>query len=113
MYGTMTMVNSNSICCNDSLHSLSASDMYSSSSTEELEEEEGSESMSASEELACGSMKLWLLLSDMAAVWGCDNGIWELRVRRRLWATAAALMKLRAGSTGSMLRVYPGAPLVM
>src|SRR5690242_17855700 len=78
MYGTMTMVSRSSICCNDSLHSRSASDMYSSSSAEELaeedeEEEEGRESMSASEELTCGSMKLWLLLRDMAA--GCDIGV--------------------------------------
>ena len=62
----MTIVSNSSICCNDSLHSLSASDTYSSSSTEELVEEEGRESMSASE-LSCGSMKLWLLLRDMAA----------------------------------------------
>jgi hypothetical protein len=68
MYGTMTMVNSNSICCSDSLHSLSASDTYSSSSAEELVDEEGRESISsASEELRCGSMKLWLLLRDMMA----------------------------------------------
>ena len=79
MYGTMTMVSSSSICCSDSLHSLSASETYSSSSTEELVEEEGRESMSASEELACGSMKLWLLLRDMAAVvavaavWGFER----------------------------------------
>ena len=63
----MTIVSNSSICCNDSLHSLSASDTYSSSSTEELVEEEGRESMSASEELTCGSIKLWLLLRDMAA----------------------------------------------
>lgn len=68
----MTIVNSSSICCSDSLHSLSASDTYSSSSTEELVDEEGRESMSASE-LSCGSMKLWLLLRDMVAVSiGCE-----------------------------------------
>lgn len=78
MYGTITMVNSSSICCNDSLHSLSASDMYSSSSTEELVEEEGSESISASEELTWGSMKLWLLLRDMAAAWRRDDPSWEI-----------------------------------
>jgi hypothetical protein len=68
MYGTITIVSNNSICCKDSLHSLSASDTYSSSSTEELVEELGRESISASEELAWGSMKLWLLLRDMVAV---------------------------------------------
>jgi|TARA_R110002003_G_scaffold1005_2_gene21965 hypothetical protein len=67
MYGTRTMVNSSSICCNDSLHSLSASDTYSSSSTEELVEEDGNESISsASDELIGGSMKLSLLLMDMS-----------------------------------------------
>lgn len=66
IYGTSTIVKSSSICCSDSLHSLSASDTYSSSSTEELVEEEGSESISsASEELMRGSMKLSLLLIDM------------------------------------------------
>lgn len=43
--------------------------MYSSSSAEEAVEEEGSESISSmSEELVGGSMKLALLLIDMAAV---------------------------------------------
>ena len=61
------MVNNSSICCNDSLHSLSASDMYSSSSTEEAVGEDGSESISsASEELMECSMKLSLLFIDMA-----------------------------------------------
>lgn len=73
MYGTITIVSSSSICCSDSRHSLSASDTYSSSSTEELVEELGRESMSASEELAWGSMKLWLLLRDMVAVRRCSG----------------------------------------
>ena len=38
------MVSSSSICCSDSLHSRSASDMYSSSSAEELVGDEGRES---------------------------------------------------------------------
>ena len=63
----MTIVSSNSNCCNDSRHSLSASETYSSSSTEELVEDEGRESISsAEEELIGGSMKLSLLLIDMA-----------------------------------------------
>jgi hypothetical protein len=67
MYGTKTMVNNSSICCNDSLHSLSASDTYSSSSTEDAVGEDGRESISsASEELSGRSMKLSLLLMDMA-----------------------------------------------
>jgi hypothetical protein len=67
MYGTRTMVNSSSICCNDSLHSLSASETYSSSSTEDAVGEDGRESISsASEELSGRSMKLSLLLMDMA-----------------------------------------------
>lgn len=61
----MTIVNNSSSCCNDSLHSLSASDMYSSSSTEELVDEEGRESISSLED---GSTKLSLLLDDMAGV---------------------------------------------
>ena len=73
MYGTITIVSSSSICCSDSLHSLSASDIYSSSSAEELVEELGRESISASEELAWGSMKLWLLLRDMVAVRRCSD----------------------------------------
>lgn len=65
-YGTMTIVSNNSSCCNDSLHSLSASETYSSSSAEEAVAEDGSESMSsASEELVGGSMKLSLMLMDM------------------------------------------------
>src|SRR5690242_19539328 len=94
MYGTITMVSSSSICCNDSLHSLSASETYSSSSTEELVEELGRESMSASEELAWGSMKLALLLRDMVAEWRCRcsrSGVW---MGRRLCATVAASMDL-------------------
>jgi hypothetical protein len=64
-YGTMTIVNSSSSCCNDSFHSRSASDMYSSSSASELVEEEGKESTSSAEEC---SMKLSLLLIDMAGL---------------------------------------------
>ena len=64
-YGTMTIVNNSSNCCSDSFHSLSASDMYSSSSAEELVAEDGNESISSLED---GSMKLSLLLRDMAAV---------------------------------------------
>jgi hypothetical protein len=63
-YGTMTIVNSSSNCCSDSFHSLSASDMYSSSSAEELVAEDGNESISSGED---GSMKS-LLLKDMMAV---------------------------------------------
>jgi hypothetical protein len=67
-YGTSTMVNNSSICCNDSLHSLSASETYSSSSSaEDAVGEDGRESISsASEELSGCSMKLSLLLVDMA-----------------------------------------------
>ena len=61
----MTIVNKSSSCCSDSLHSRSASDMYSSSSTEELVEEEGRESISSLED---GSTKLSLLLNDMTGV---------------------------------------------
>jgi hypothetical protein len=67
IYGTSTMVKSSSICCKDSLHSRSASETYSSSSTEDAVGEDGRESISsASEELSGGSMKLSLLLVDMA-----------------------------------------------
>jgi hypothetical protein len=45
------MVSSSSICCNDSLHSRSASDMYSSSSAEELVGDEGRESTSSKSSL--------------------------------------------------------------
>ncbi len=58
----MTMVNNSSNCCNDSFHSLSASDMYSSSSADELVADDGNESISSGED---GSMKLSLLLMDM------------------------------------------------
>jgi hypothetical protein len=67
IYGTTTMVNNSSICCSDSLHSLSASDMNSSSSADETVAEDGRESISsASEELMAWSMKLSLLLMAMA-----------------------------------------------
>jgi hypothetical protein len=68
IYGTRTMVNSSSICCNDSRHSRSASERYSSSSTVELVAEEGRESISSVEGLVGGSMKESLVLSDMVAV---------------------------------------------
>jgi hypothetical protein len=78
IYGTSTMVSNSSICCSDSLHSLSASDMYSSSSAEETVAEEGRESISsASEELIAWSMKLSLLLMAMARSGGVVE-IWEL-----------------------------------
>jgi hypothetical protein len=75
-YGTMTMVNKSSNCCNDSFHSLSASDMYSSSSASELVAEDGNESISSGES---GSTKLSLLLIDMvAAVLGIlGEGWWR------------------------------------
>ena len=41
-------------------------------------EEEGRESISASEELTCGSMKLWLLLRDMVSVLRCVDSREEL-----------------------------------
>ena len=65
MYGTTTIVSNSSSCWSDSRHSLSASEINSSSSTEDAVEEEGSESISASEELNGGSRKLSLLDMDM------------------------------------------------
>ena len=67
----MTIVSNSSSCCSDSLHSLSASDMYSSSSAEELVAEDGKESTSSLENglgLVEGSMKPSLLLMSMMAV---------------------------------------------
>jgi len=69
----MTIVSNSSNCCSDSLHSRSASDMYSSSSAEEVVADDGKESISSLENapgLVDGSMKLSLLLISMMAV-GC------------------------------------------
>lgn len=75
MTGTTIMVNINSICCNDSRHSRSASEMNSSSSAEEppdelLVDEDGSESNSSMSELAAASTYDALFESDMVALSG-------------------------------------------
>jgi hypothetical protein len=64
------MVSSSSICCNDSLHSRSASDTYSSSSAEEVVADDGSESIpSLSEEPSVGSMKSLVDIDMAGNVW--------------------------------------------